>query len=846
MTSSKLPFLARTAIRDSRKDRRKLFMFMSSIILGIAALVAINSFNYNVINDVDREAATLLGADLVLERDQPLTESLAVYIDSLPGERASEMELFSMSYLPKTGESQFIRVKALQGDFPFYGKLKTMPETAGQTFRNKRAALVDESMMLQYGLQVGDSIKVGQATFPIEGRLLTTFGSIGAGSSFAPAVYFPQKYIGETELVQPGSFVEYYYYFHLPRDFDPDNWEEQHRQIFRDESTRIETIEEQKEDLTEAFANLNYFLNLVALVSLLLGCIGVASSVFIYIKNKISSIAIFRCLGMKGNQAFLIYFLQILALGIIGALIGTALGSGVQIMIPRILSDFLPLQVSTEISWPAIWEGLTIGLIITVLFALIPLIAVRKISPLRTLRASFDEDIQPADPLRWLIYGAITISLLLFLWRLTGSFQDGAVFTGGLIVAFLVLYGVSLLIIRGVRKYFPRHWNFVLRQGLSNLFRPNNQTQTLLVSIGLGTAILTTLFIIQGLLLNNVAQMDAGNQPNMILYGIERSQKEGLAEITEKFEMPVIQQVPIVTMTVLEWKGRSKKEWFADSTSRASRWAANRESRVTFRDSLDASETVIRGRFRGKVASPGDSVFISLSDNYADALKVDVGDEIVFNVQGTRIKTYVGSIRTIDFRRMQTNFMIVFPAGVLEEAPQFQVLITKSPNTATTASYRSEVVRTFPNVSVIDLGSILETLNNILNKISYIIKFMAAFSILTGLIVLISSLLLTKFQRIKESVLLRTMGASRRQILQINATEYALLGALSAATGIIISLVGSYLLARYQLELDFNVKWLPILGVFLLVVALTVSIGLLNSREVVRRSPLEVLRREVG
>ena len=535
-----------------------------------------------------------------------------------------------------------------------------------------------------------------------------------------------------------------------------------------------------------------------------------------------------------------------MALGIIGAFLGTALGSGIQILIPRILSDFLPLKVSTELSWPAIWEGLTIGLTITVLFAMVPLIAVRKISPLRTLRSSFDGDVQPADPVRWLIFAAIIISLFLFLWRLTGSLQDGGAFTGGLIIAFLVLYGVSRLIVWGVRKYFPRHWNFVLRQGLSNLFRPNNQTQTLLVSIGLGTAILTTLFIIQGLLLNNVAQMDAGNQPNMILYGIERSQKEGLADITQKYDMPIIQQVPIVTMTVLEWKGKSKKEWFADTTARASRWAANRESRVTFRDTLDTSETVIKGKFRGRVANPGDSVFISISDNYADALKVDIGDEIVFNVQGTRIKTYVGSIRSIDFRRMQTNFMIVFPSGVLEEAPQFQVLITKSPNTATTADYRSEVVKTFPNVSVIDLGSILETLNNILNKISYIIKFMAAFSILTGLIVLISSLLLSKFQRIKESVLLRTIGASRRQIMQINATEYALLGALSAATGIIISLIGSYLLARFQLELDFNIKWLPISGVFFLVVALTVSIGLLNSRDVVNKSPLEVLRKEVG
>ena len=193
MTNSKFPFLARTALRDSRKDRRKLFMFMSSIILGIAALVAINSFNYNVVNDVDQEAASLLGADLVLERDQPLTESLQVYVDSLPGERASEMELFSMSYLAKTDESQFVRIKALEGNFPFYGKLKTLPESASQTFRSKRAVLVDESMMLQYGLEIGDSIKIGQATFPHRGPAAHYLRQHWRGIEFRTSSLFTSK-----------------------------------------------------------------------------------------------------------------------------------------------------------------------------------------------------------------------------------------------------------------------------------------------------------------------------------------------------------------------------------------------------------------------------------------------------------------------------------------------------------------------------------------------------------------------------------------------------------------------------------------------------------------------------
>ncbi len=842
---SNLPFLIKTALRDSRKDRGKLVLFMSSIILGIAALVAINSFNYNLVQDVDEQSATLLGADMVISGNREAAPELRELMDSLPGEKSSEIELFSMAFLPKSDDSQFVRIKALEGAFPYYGRLKTTPDEAHQTFRKKKAALVDDGMMIQYGLEVGDTVRLGQSFFPIEGRLQSAFGNIGAGTSFAPTVYIAMDYLDETELVQPGSLLDFAYYYKLPEGFDPDAWEDEKRQSFRNESMRITTIEEQKENLDEAFSNLNYFLNLVALVSLLLGCIGVASSVMIYIKNKISSIAVFRCLGMKGGEAFLIYFFQICILGLMGVLVGAALGSLIQVALPYVFKDFLPYEVDMDVSWIAIGEGISIGLVITVLFALIPLIAVRKISPLRTLRASFEEDQRPKDPLKWVIYAGIVVSLFVFLWKLTGELLNAGIFTFGLVVAFLILFGVSKLIMWAVRKFFPRNWNYVFRQGLSNLYRPNNQTQTLLISIGLGTAVLTTLFIIQGLLLKNVASMDAGNQPNTILFGIERDQADSLRALTQSFDLPVIQQVPIVTMNLAGWQGRTKKEWMDDTTRTASRWAINREARVTFRDSLTNDEKLVKGTYTGKV-EPGDSIFISLATNYANALDVEIGDEMVWNVQGAMVTTYVGSLREIEFRSMSTRFFILFPTGVLEDAPQFQVLVTKTPDTETTALYRSAVVKSFPNISVVDLGMILSALNDILTKVSYVIQFMAGFSILTGLIVLISSLLLSKFQRIQESVLLRTIGAVRRQILKINATEYSLLGALSAATGILIALGGSYYLATQQLELDFNIQWWPIFAVFIFVVVLTLAIGLLNSREVLTKSPLEVLRKEVG
>ncbi len=841
----RLGFLLKNALRDSRKDRGKLVLFMSSIVLGVAALVAINSFNYNLVNDIDTQAKSLLGADLVFTSNKPITEEFQAIIDSIPAEKSSEIELLSMAFLPIQEESQFVRIKAVEGNFPFYGNLLTEPENAASDYQNQGFALVDEGMMLQYGVEVGDSIKLGKATFAVGGKLKNAFGSVDLGSGFAPSVYMSQSDLGKTELIQPGSLRDYSYFLKTDAGFDPDLWKEDRNEDFRDNGMRINTVEGQKENLEEAFSSLNNFLNLIALVSLLLACIGVASSVLIYVKNKIKSIAIFRCLGMNGNEAFTIYFSQILILSLVSVIIGALLGSAIQVFLPMVFESFLPYTVEMTMSWKAIIEGIAIGFVITLLFALVPLIRIRNVSPLRTLRSSVEEPKRRFDPLEWSIYALIILTVFAFLWSLTGFIQDAAMFTGGLLAAFGILFLVARLVVWAVKRFFPRNWNFIFRQGLSNLYRPNNQTRTLIVSIGLGTAILTTLFIIQGLILENVSSMGAGNQANTILFGIESKQKDELAEITKRYDMPLMQQTPIITMDLYGWKGKTKQEWLADTSRTARRWAMNREARVSYADTISKNDEVIEGEFIGQV-NPGDSVFISLGESYARSLDVGIGDEMIWNVQGALITTYVGSLREINFRSMETRFFILFPKGVLEEAPQFHVLVTKSPGKEVTAQYRNEVVKKFPNVSIIDLGSILVTLNDILSKLSYAIQFMAGFSILIGLIVLISSLFLSKFQRINESVLMRTLGAVKRQIFRVNIVEYGLLGALSSLTGIFIALISSFLLIKYVFELDFGIQWLPIIVIFILVTLITIIIGVSNSREVVNKPPLEILRREAG
>lgn len=816
---------------------------MSSIVLGVAALVAINSFNYNLRKEIDKEAATLLGADLSASSNRPAEAAVLNILDSLPAEKAREMELLSMSYIPKTDETQFIRLKALEGNFPFYGKLKTVPEEAAQSFRSGPSALVDESLMLQHGLIPGDSIKLGKLMFEIKGRLAGAVGSVGMASSMAPAIYINITSLDSTGLVQPGSLVNYAYYYKVPESFNIQKWKDNRKSQFRSDQLRVETIQDRKKNLNQAFGFLNYFLNLVAIVALLLGCIGVASSVMIYVKAKTNSIALLRCLGMRPIDAFLVYFIQISILGVIGVAGGVLLGALIQSVLPLILQDFLPVQVNVALSPRAITEGFFVGLSITTLFSLLPLVSIRKISPLRTLRSAFDEVEEGRDYLRWIIYGAIILVLTIFLWILTSSVVTGLIFVAGIMIAYLVLNGFAALVIKVLRKSIPVNAGFVFKQGLSNLFRPDNQTRTIMVTIGMGTAVLTTLLILQSILLNNVTLMDEGKQPNMILYGIETNQMDDLKQLTIQSKLPVLQEVPVVTLKIDGWQGRTKSEWLKDSLMTAERWAVNREARVTYRDTISEDEKLISGSLK-KYSGQGDSIFVSLGTTFAEAMDVKLGDEIVFNVQGTRIVTYVGSLREIEFRNLSTRFFIVFPTGVLEDAPQFGVLVTKTPDNKTMTKYRGDVVKTFPNVSVVDLTTILQSVNNILNKVTFIIQFMAIFSLLTGLIVLISSLTLSKYQRLRESILLRTIGATRAQIIKINATEYAFLGLLAAGTGVAISLIASYLLTRFQLKLDFYIAWWPVFGILAGLVLITMVIGMLNSRDVVNNTPLEVLRKE--
>ena len=837
---SDFSWVLKMAFRDFRKNFSRLLLFVSSMVVGIAALVGISSFGENLKRGIDQQSKELVGADLVLENNKPLgpqpTDSLAIAT-------AEEINFASMVAFPSTGASRLTQVRALEGNFPFYGKLETIPAEAEASFRKGgKRALVEKLLMAQFNAVIGDSIKVGNLSFYIEGELQKVPGQTGITATVAPAVYIPMEYVEATGLIQYGSRLEYVRYYQLEDLINPDDLVKKYEEQWEEEKVDADTVEDRKRQTGRSFENLSNFLSLVAFIALLLGCVGVASAVNVFVKEKLASVAVLRCLGVSAWTAMKIYLVQIVIMGLAGALFGSILGSILQFILPAVFADFLPVDVTIALSWKSIGFGVITGLLVSILFALLPLLKIRKVSPMATLRPEEGETKINKDPLRWAVVLGILLFVFGFSFYLLNGWKLALGFTGFVVFAFLILWSVALGIMWLIRKFLPISLQYPIRQSLANLYRPNNQTVSLIATIGLGTAMISTLFFVQNQLLDEAKFADKKDQPNMLLFDIQTHQVEAVADKIRSKDLPIMQQVPIVTMGLESINGLTKKgnDTLPEEEKR-SRGLYNREFRVTYRDTLISSERLLSGELR-KVTNPGDSVFVSFDQGYATRTGIKLGDEIIFNVQGRPITTYVGSFRDVKFNQVSTNFLVLFPENVLNNAPKFHVVITKTKNDRQAADVQSEIVREFPNISVINLGAIVETLEEILGKISFVIQFMAFFSIITGILVLISSLIISKYQRMRESILLRTLGADSGLVSKINTLEYFFLGSLASLSGILLSFLATWLLSEFVFELPFRGAYKEALIVYLAITALTILLGWLNGRKIVKMPPMEILR----
>lgn len=831
------------AWRDSRSSRGRLLLYISSIVLGVAALVAVSSFGQNLLWEIDEQAKVLLGADLVISSRSRFTPEAEEFLRSLGGEQARQTSFSTMAFFPKSRGTRLVQVRALEGGFPFYGRLETDPPEAAQTFQSGRFALVEESLMLQYGVSTGDEIRLGRLGFQIAGILKRIPGETVNFSALGPRVFIPLRFVPETGLIQLGSRVRYLAFF----KFSPSTSAETLVRELEPQLERLrlgsDTVQERKRELGRGVENAYRFLSLVGFVALLLGGVGVASSIHFYTRQRLSTVAVLRCLGATARQAFTVYLVQAAVLGFLGALAGAVLGIGVQFLLPWLLADLLAVEIGVRVSWTAVGLGILLGLGVAVLFSLLPLAPVRRIPPLLALRLDYEASYSlRRDPLVWILNLLIFSAVLLFALSQSSDWTTGLTFFGGLTLVFGLLFAVAKGITVLVRRYFPNSWTYVWRQGLANLYRPQNQTVVLMLVLGLGTFFIVTLYLAQETLLNQIRVLGSGDNPNLVLFDIQSDQKEAVRQQVQSFGLPVLEDVPVVTMRLEAVKGHSVQEIREDPNWSGRDWPLIREYRSTYRDHLFDTETVLAGSWPGAVR---DGVAgVSLEERIARELQVTVGDELLFDVQGIPVPARVSSLRRVDWQRIQPNFFIVFPTGVLENAPQFHVLVTRVEDPETSARLQRAVVQDFPNVSALDLSLVLETVEGILGHVSFVIQFMALFSILTGLVVLVGAMTAARYQRMRESVLLRTLGASRRQIRSILLVEYLFLGLFAACTGLVLAVAAGWALAYFLFDAPFVATLTPA-AALVVVVAVTVLVGALNSRGICDRPPLELLREAV-
>jgi putative ABC transport system permease protein len=658
-------------------------------------------------------------------------------------------------------------------------------------------------------------------------------------------VYIPASYLKETGLLGFGARVQYESFLKLSSGFTAQQLAERYRAPLRPERVQVRTVADDQRNLNDVLTRLTGYLGLVALMALLLGGVGVASAVVVFVRQRADSIAVLRCLGATAGRIFATYLTEAVIMGLAGSVAGALLGLALQRFLPGLLAGLLPVDVAPTISWSAVGLGIGMGLWVAFTFTLLPLLGVRRISPLSALRRPYEGARAPRD-LSWVLAAlALAGSVVLLAIRQVGSWRQGIIFAGGIAGALLLLWGASWTLIRLVRRWLPARWPYVWRQGLANLQRPSNQTVTLVLAIGFGAFLLGTLFLVQHNLLRQLRLAGGPARSNLVLFDIQPDQLRGIEGELRSAGLPVSTPTPIVPMRIRSVKGRPVAQLLAGDSTRgedpSNAWVFRREYRSTYRDSVVATERIVAGVFHARRNSP---VGISVEQDVARELGVGVGDEIVWDVQGISLPTRVTSLREVDWARFEPNFFVVFPPSALEQAPQTFVVLTRIGSPAERGRFQRRLAERFSNVSTLDLSMLQEALERLVDRVALAIRFMALFSLGVGALVLVGALATSRFQRIREGALLRTLGATRSQLLRVVLAEYLSLGLLASAVAFILAAAAGWALARFVFDGRFSLPLLPMTGLTLSIVALTVVVGLANSRDVLRRTPLEVLRDE--
>ncbi|MGH7505632.1 MAG: ABC transporter permease, partial [Longimicrobiales bacterium] len=603
---------------------RRLGVYMTAIALGVAALVAINSFRAGVSDNVRDEARRLLGADLQLTSGRPFPDSAQSVVDSLAnaGTPVSTIAATVSVALAPGGHTRLVQLRAVDGGFPFYGEYATEPAGLWRRLADSRAALVEPSVLTALDIAIGDTLRLGDVGFRIAGVLTDLPADVAFRSAVGPRVYIARRWLDDTGLIRFGSMVSYQAYLAMPDATERDAFLERYRPLLRAAQVRTETAEEQAEDIARALDTLARFLGLVGLAALLLGGLGVASAVGVFVKEKRQVIAVLRCLGATQRTAFVAYLLQAALLGFAGAAAGALLGIGLQAAIPPLLADVIPIRTTFAIHPAPIAAGLAIGVAVATLFALLPLLEIRGISPLQALRQDFAREeadhphrlgvlrlrartrpssvpLSPlSDPFPVLTWTIVFLGITLIAVIQAEAVVAGVAFAAGIATSLLVLRLAASGLLGAAKRWFPRRARFEVRQGIAGLFRPRNQTAAVTVALGFGVFVVATLWLVQRSLLEWLEVDDAAEQPNLVVFDIQPAQRADVARIIAGYAGQEPELVAIVPARIVALNGTTVEALLASADSLdVERWALRHEYRNTFRARMTESEELVAGEW---------------------------------------------------------------------------------------------------------------------------------------------------------------------------------------------------------------------------------------------------------
>jgi putative ABC transport system permease protein len=842
----RLPFALRLAIRESRASGRRLAVYMGAITIGVAALVAINSFRRGVAESVTAESKALLGADARLSSGRAFPDSVQAVVDSVvaadPDDVTRVVATLSVALAPNDN-TRLVQVRAVEPGYPFYGEVTTEPAGLWPTLANGRDAIVESSLLIALDASVGDTLRIGQTGFRIAGTFLQAPLEVGFRSALAPRVYFAARWLDEAELIGFGSIVTYLTYLRIPAADAIERFEDRYHDRFRRNLVNFTTAREEADDLTDSLEWMARFLGLVGLAALLLGGLGVASAVHVFVREKRAQVAVLRCIGATRRTAFIAYLLQSALLGFGGALVGAVLGVAAQAVLPALIGAAIPVSVPFRIYWREIALGIGVGLWVATVFALLPLLAIRAVSPLQALRHDVEPSSRRIDP--WVVatWLAIAASIVVLGIMQAPETEVGFGFAAGLAGAALALRGVAWVLMRGARRLFPKHAAFAVRQGISGLFRPSNQTAAVTIALGFGVFLVATIWIVQSNLLDRFALDSAGDAPDLVAFDIQPQQRDSVIATFERVAGVTPGLVALVPARIAAINDMSANEILSGPRVREIEpWAVRREYRHTYRDSLTASERLTRGEWFSGEREPGSPVRVSVEESLMQSLDLSLGDRITWNLQGVEIESVITSVRTVDWARFETNFFVVFEPGSIDDAPQSFVTFARVPDERSKATIQRDLARAWPNVSTLDISLVQQTFEDIIGRVTLAIRFMAIFAVAAGLLVMAGAISAGRFQRAREAILLRTLGAKRDTVRTILLTEYAALGSLAGLSGVLLACIAGWACVRFLFELEFRLPVLPLLVAWAGIALLAILIGTTGNRSLLDRPPLEALR----